>query len=63
MNRWSRRNFLKLGVSGLALPEFLALRSQAAERQNNEAVHGYGKDKSCIVLFAWGGLATSTPST
>lgn len=57
MNRWSRRNFLKLGVSGLALHEFLALRSQSAERQNNAAVHGFGKAKSCIVLFAWGGLS------
>jgi hypothetical protein len=57
MNRWSRRNFLKLGVSGLALPEFLALRSQAADRRNDEAAHGFGGAKSCIVLFAWGGLS------
>ncbi len=57
MNRWSRRNFLKVGVSGLALPEFLNLRAKAAHRRDDEAVHGFGGAKSCIVLFAWGGLS------
>ena len=57
MNRWSRRNFLKLGVSGLGLPQFLALRSQAADRRNDGATQGFGGAKSCIVLFAWGGLS------
>ncbi|MBT7922687.1 MAG: DUF1501 domain-containing protein, partial [Opitutae bacterium] len=57
MNRWSRRIFLKLGVSGLGLPQFLALRSQATDRRNDEAAYGFGRAKSCIVLFAWGGLS------
>ena len=57
MNQWSRRNFLKLGVAGLALPQFVDLRSQAAASRNSEVAQGFGRAKSCIVLFAWGGLS------
>ena len=57
MNQWSRRNFLKLAVVGLALPQFVDLRSQAAASRNSEVAQGFGRAKSCIVLFAWGGLS------
>ncbi|MFP6899606.1 MAG: DUF1501 domain-containing protein [Opitutales bacterium] len=57
MNGWNRRGFLKLGLSGMMLPEFLALRAEATDRQPKSGVHGFGSAKSCIVLFAWGGLS------
>ena len=47
-----RRDFLKLGLGGLALPDLLALRANAAGGD-----HGFGKAKSCIVLFCWGGIS------
>jgi len=47
-----RRDFLKLGLGGLALPDLLALRANAATGD-----HGFGKAKSCIVLFCWGGIS------
>ncbi len=57
MNDWSRRNFLKLGLSGLSLPQFLTLRAQGVVSQRKAAAQGFGSAKSCIVLFAWGGLS------
>ena len=47
-----RRDFLKLGLGGLALPELLALRANASEGAN-----GFGRAKNCIVLFCWGGIS------
>ncbi len=47
-----RRDFLKLGLGGLALPDLLALRANAAG-----GASGFGKAKSCIVLFCWGGIS------
>ena len=47
-----RRDFLKLGLGGLALPELLALRAQGGS-----GASGFGKAKSCIVLFCWGGIS------
>ena len=47
-----RRDFLKLGLGGLALPDLLALRANAAG-----GASGSGKAKSCIVLFCWGGIS------
>ena len=47
-----RREFLKLGLGTLALPELLALRAQGATGDR-----GFGKAKSCIVLFCWGGIS------
>ena len=41
-----RRDFLKLGLGGLTLPELLALRAQGGT-----GAAGLGKAKSCIVLF------------
>jgi len=47
-----RRDFLKLGLGGFALPDLLALRANAAG-----GASGSGKAKSCIVLFCWGGIS------
>ena len=47
-----RRDFLKLGLGGLTLPQVLALRAGA-----NEGAHGFGRAKNCIVLFCWGGIS------
>ena len=47
-----RRDFLKLGALGLGLPQILALHAQA-----KSARPAGGKAKSCIVLFAWGGIS------
>ena len=47
-----RRDFLKLSLGGLALPELLALRAQGGS-----GASGFGKAKSCIVLFCWGGIS------
>ena len=52
-----RRNFLKLGLSGLTLADMLALRSLSAGNDKEKGLSGFGKAKSCIVLFAWGGLS------
>ncbi len=48
---------MKLGVLGLALPEFLTLQAKAKTNRTGESIHGFGTAKSCIVLFAWGGLS------
>lgn len=50
----SRRNFLRLGVGGLSLPAWLALQNSGLARSGSG---GFGKAKSCIVLFAWGGMS------
>tara|TARA_Y100001968_G_C19379541_1_gene729531 strand:+ start:135 stop:1499 length:1365 start_codon:yes stop_codon:yes gene_type:complete len=47
-----RRNFLKLSFGALTLPELLTLQAQGASD-----VSGFGKAKSCIVLFCWGGIS------
>ena len=47
-----RRDFLKLGLGGLTLPQVLALRAGA-----NEGTHGFRRAKNCIVLFCWGGIS------
>ena len=47
-----RRDFLKLGLGGLTLPQVLALRARA-----NEGAYGFGRAKNCIVLFCWGGIS------
>ena len=55
----ARRTFLKLGALGLSLPEVLMLQSSAARASAPPvpAGRGFGKAKSCIVLFAWGGIS------
>ena len=47
-----RRDFLRLGALGLSLPQFLSLAAG-----KGVAGSGFGKAKSCIVLFAWGGIS------
>jgi hypothetical protein len=49
-----RREFLRVGLGGLTLPSLLALRGASAARP---AASGFGRAKSCIVLFAWGGMS------
>src|SRR5437899_2122100 len=53
--RLSRRSFLRagLGLLGLSLPQWFALpRSHAAPTRA-----GFGKAKTCIVLYCWGGMS------
>lgn len=55
--RLNRRQILgtcSAGLLGLALPEFFRLQSQAAERSASD---GFGRAKSCIVLYCWGGVS------
>ena len=51
----SRRQVLatSLGFAGLSLTDFLQLQSIAREKKNETK----GKAKSCIILFAWGGMS------
>ena len=51
----SRRQVLatSLGYAGLSLTDFLQLQSIAREKKNETK----GKAKSCIILFAWGGMS------
>jgi len=52
-HRLNRREVLRagsLGLLGLTLPQLLARRSLAADRS-------FGRAKSCILLFMWGGPA------
>lgn len=54
----ARRRFLKLGALGLSLPQWIRLQDQAnASTSAANARPGAGKAKSCIVLFAWGGIS------
>ena len=55
-NYLTRRNWLNqtaTGLFGLSLAELLALRDSAALGSETT----FGKAKSCIVLFAWGGMS------
>jgi hypothetical protein len=54
----TRREMLRvggLGSFGLALPELLSSRQAQASPQANVAATGFGKARSCIVLFLMGG--------
>jgi hypothetical protein len=54
---YNRREILRaggLGLSGLGLPGLLAGRALAAQRAPQG---GFGKARSCILLFMWGGPA------
>ena len=65
----TRRDWLRLGALGLSLPVFLQMQSlaRAATPPISSAdaplpsrgthLRGFGKAKSCIVLFAWGGMS------
>lgn len=52
---FNRRHFLKLGALGLSLPQVLTLQSLADLSSNPKK--RLGKARSCIVLFAWGGIS------
>jgi hypothetical protein len=52
----SRRQFLRLGAGGLSLPAWLALQNSGLTFPRSGSA-GFGKAKSCIVLFAWGGMS------
>ena len=51
-----RRKFLEVGASWLGLAPLLDYRSQA-NAAAAEFSRGFGKAKSCIVLFCWGGIS------
>lgn len=50
-----RRDFLKFGALGLSLPSYYSLR--AANLTSQPRLPSFGKAKSCIILFAWGGIS------
>lgn len=54
--RLSRRDAIQLGALGLTLPGFLSL-SKHAWASAPVTRGGFGRAKSCIVLFAWGGMS------
>ncbi|HYF00571.1 MAG TPA: DUF1501 domain-containing protein, partial [Planctomycetota bacterium] len=49
-----RRRFLHLGAAGLSLPAWFALPRAASATARRD---GFGRAKSCIVMFAWGGMS------
>ena len=53
----SRRHAFQTGCGllGISIPEFLQLSQRAAGKTPRP--HGFGKAKSCIVLFCWGGMS------
>src|SRR4030095_633551 len=54
---WTRREVLRagaLGLFGLSLPELLKGRAAALPQTRPES---FGRAKSCILLFMWGGPA------
>lgn len=55
----TRRDLLRAGALGLSLPSYLSLSNQlqAATGATGVTDRGFGKAKSCIVVFAWGGLS------
>ncbi len=54
---WNRRKFVQLGGLGLSLPTLLASRELSLADSPDRATAGFGRAKSCIVLFAWGGMS------
>lgn len=52
----TRRDLLRAGALGLGLPAYLAVSNRAQSR-GTAAPRGFGKARSCIVVFAWGGLS------
>ncbi len=53
----NRRQFIQMGAMGLSLPQWISLGAQAAPTRHGSSGGGFGKAKSCIVLFAWGGIS------
>ena len=50
----TRRETLAMGALGLTLPQMLSLRDASATPSSDRC---FGRAKSCIVVFAWGGLS------
>jgi hypothetical protein len=53
---WSRRELLRvggLGIAGLGLADLLHARARATDAPRSAA--GFGKARSCILMFMWGG--------
>ncbi len=53
----NRRQFIQMGAMGLSLPQWISLGAQAAPTRHGSSGGGFGRAKSCIVLFAWGGIS------
>ncbi len=54
VSRHSRRRLLEVGAAapfGLYLPQLFAVATQS----NSSGLPGFGKAKSCVVIFLWGG--------
>jgi hypothetical protein len=59
-SRFTRRETLRLGLGamGLSLPSLLGLQHLSRASTKSDAIaDGIGKAKSCIILFAWGGMS------
>ena len=52
----TRRDLLRAGALGMGLPGYLSL-SNAANATVAPEAKGFGRARSCIVVFAWGGLS------
>lgn len=53
----ARRRFLKLSALGLSLPQILRLQALGGSAPSSLTPERLGRAKSCIVLFAWGGIS------
>lgn len=54
----TRRDVIRFGAMGLTLPQLFALQqAQASSGRKPSAGRSFGQAKSCIVVFAWGGLS------
>ncbi|MBX7165237.1 MAG: DUF1501 domain-containing protein [Pirellulales bacterium] len=56
----TRRELLRVGqlaLFGLGMPRLLAGRARAAELASEAAASSFGRARSCILLFMWGGPA------
>lgn len=52
----NRRDLLRAGALGMGLPGYLSL-SRKTSALTPQETSGFGKARSCIVIFAWGGLS------
>ena len=52
----TRRDVLRFGALGLSLPGLLAARAGSALARES-APRSFGRAKSCIILFSWGGIS------
>jgi hypothetical protein len=61
LSQLNRRQALRLGFGamGLSLPSIMGLQgsARASSKPHRPASDGFGRAKSCIILFAWGGMS------